>query len=63
MAAMLPIMAKPNVILRSEYVNTQKKSKGNSDSDIKEHLLFCSQTPDFEDFSILTTNNNDLKLS
>ena len=41
---------------------------GNSDDDdddsaIKEHLLFCNHTPDFEDFSILETNNNDFKVT
>ena len=41
---------------------------GNSDDDdddsaIKEHLLFCNHTPDFEDFSILATNNNDFKVT
>ena len=30
---------------------------------IKEHLLFCNHTPDFEDFSILATNNNDFKIT
>ena len=32
------------------------------DSPIKEHFLFCNQEPDFEDFSILVTNNNDFKV-
>ena len=50
--AMLPIMAKLNVILRSDAL-TGKRVKGDDDSGIKEHLLFCSHTPDFEDFSIL----------
>ena len=38
---------------------TGKRVKGDDDSAIKEHLLFCNHTPDFEDFSILATNNND----
>ena len=41
---------------------TGERVKGDYDSAIKEHLLFCNDTPDFEDFSILATNNNDLKL-
>ena len=32
---------------------TGKRVKGDDDSAIKEHLLFCNQAPDFEDFSIL----------
>ena len=41
---------------------TRKRVKGDDDSAIKEHLLFCNHTPDFEDFSILATNNNDFKV-
>ena len=37
--------------------------KGDGDSITKEHLLFCSHVLDFEDFSILTTNNNDFKVT
>ena len=40
-----------------------KRVKGDDDSAIKEQLLFCSHTPDFEDFSILATNNNDFKVT
>ena len=42
---------------------TGKRVKGDDDSAIKEHLLFCNRTPDFEDFSILPTNNNDFKVA
>ena len=42
---------------------TGKRVKGDDDSTIKEHLLFCNHTPDFEDFSILATNNNDFKVT
>ena len=42
---------------------TGKRVKGNDDSAIKEHRLFCNHTPDFEDFSILATNNNDFKVT
>ena len=41
---------------------TGKRVKGDDDSAIKEHLLFSNHTPDFEDFSILATNNNDFKI-
>ena len=40
---------------------TGKRVKGDEDSAIKEHLLFYNYTLDFEDFSILATNNNDFK--
>ena len=40
---------------------TGKRVKSDDDSAIKEHLLFCNPTPDFEDFSILATNSSDLK--
>ena len=68
-AAMLPIMAKLTIILRSECEHlgisalTGKRVKGDDDSAIKEHLLFCNHTPDFEDFSILATNNNEFKVT
>ena len=42
---------------------TGKRVKGDDDSAIKEHLLFCNHTPYFEDFSILATNNNDFKVT
>ena len=38
---------------------TGNKFKGDDDFVIKEHLLFSSHPPNFEDFSILTTNNNE----
>ena len=41
---------------------TGKRVKGYDDSAIKEHFLLCNHTPDFEDFSILATNNNDFKV-
>ena len=40
-----------------------KRVKGDDDSAIKEHLLFCNHTPDSEDFSILATNNNAFKVT
>ena len=42
---------------------TGKRVKGDDDSTIKEHLLFCNHTPDFQDFSILATSNNDFKVT
>ena len=39
---------------------TGKRVKGDDDSAIKEHLLFCNHTPDF---SILATNNNDFRVT
>ena len=42
---------------------TGKRVKGDDDSAMKEHLLFCNHKPDFEDFSILATNNNDFKVT
>ena len=38
-----------------------ERVNGDDDSAIKEHLLFCNHTPDFEDFSFLPTNNNEFK--
>ena len=45
-----------------EFLLTGKRVKGDADSTIKERLLFCNHTPDFEDFSILATNNNNFKV-
>ena len=42
---------------------TDKRVNGDNDSAIKEHLLFCNHTPDFEDFSILGANNSDFKVT
>ena len=39
-----------------------KRVKGDDDPVIKEHLLLCNPTPDFKDFSILSTNNIDFKI-
>ena len=40
---------------------TGKRVKDDDESAIKEHFLFCNYAPDFENFSILATNNNDFK--
>ena len=42
---------------------TEKRVKSGDDSAIKKHLLFCNPAPDFEDFSIVRTNNNDFKVT
>ena len=42
---------------------TGQRVKGDDDSAITEHLLFCNHTPEFEDFSILPSNNNDFKVT
>ena len=44
-------------------VLTGKRVKGDDDSAIKEHLLFCNHTPDFEDFSILAANKSNFKVT
>ena len=41
---------------------TEKRVKDDDDSAIKKHLLFCNHAPDFEDFLIIATNNNDFKV-
>ena len=39
------------------------KRVSDDDSAIKEHFLFCNHKSDFEDFSILATNNNTYKVT
>ena len=41
-----------------EFRHSLERVKGDDDSTIKEHVLYCNHTADFEDFSILATNNN-----
>ena len=40
-----------------------KRVKGDDDSAIKENFLFWNHTPDFEKLSILSTKNNDFKVT
>ena len=40
-----------------------KTVKGDNDSGIKEHHLFCDHSSGFDDFSILASNNNDFKVT
>ena len=42
---------------------TGKRVKGDNDSAIKEHHLFCNYSSGFDDFSILPSNNNDFKVT
>ena len=42
---------------------TGKRVKGNNDSAMKEHHLFCNHSSGFDDFSILASNNNDFKVT
>ena len=57
--------------LRSECMNTSeflhsldgKRVKEDDDSANKELLLFCNHALNFEDFSILATYNNDIKVT
>ena len=42
---------------------TEKRVKGDDDSAMKEHLLFCNHNADFEDFLIYAINNNDFKVT
>ena len=40
-----------------------KRLQGDDDSAMKEHLLLCNYESDFEDFLILSTNNNNIKVT
>ena len=42
---------------------TGNKVKGDNNSAMKEHHLFCNHSSAFDDFSILASNNNDLKVT
>ena len=42
---------------------TGNRVKGDNDSAIKEHHLFCNHLSGFGDFSILASNNNDFKVT
>ena len=42
---------------------TGKRVKGDNDSAIKEHHLFCNHSSGFDEFSILANNNNDFKVT
>ena len=64
---MLPIMAKLSQNIRMcKYVGvsalTGKRVKGDNDSTIKEHHLFCNHSSGFGDFFILAITAMTLKL-
>ena len=40
---------------------TRKRGKSDDDSAVKKRLLFCYHAPDLEEFSILSTKNNNFK--
>ena len=67
---LLSIMAKLNFIFKVRIWKhfgisalAGKRVKTDDDSAMKKHLLFFNHATDFEDFSILTTNNNDFKVT
>ena len=41
----------------------EREWKGDNDSAIKEHHLFCNHLSSFDDFSVLVSNNNDFKVT
>ena len=43
------------------FALTGKRVKGDNDSAIKEHHLFCNNLSGFDDFSILASSNNGFK--
>ena len=42
---------------------TGRRVKGDNDSTIKEHHLFCNHSSGFDDFSVIASNNNDFKVT
>ena len=64
---MLPIMAKLFKFRMCEHLGvsalTGKRVKEDNDSAIKEHHLFCNHSSEFDDFSILASNNNDFQVT
>ena len=44
------------------FTVTGKRVKANDDSAIREHLLLCKDTSDFEDFSFLAIDKNGFKV-
>ena len=45
------------------FALTGKRVKGDNNSAIKEHHLFSNRSSGFDDFSILASNNNDVKVT
>ena len=44
-------------------VLTGKRAKGDNDSAIKQHHLFCNHSSGFDKFSVLANNNNDFEVT
>ena len=42
---------------------TRKRVKGDNDSAMKEHHLFCNYLSSFDDFSIVASHNNNFKVT
>ena len=42
---------------------TGKRLKADNDSAVKQHHLFCNHSSSFDDFSIVTSKNNDFKVT
>ena len=70
-ATMPPIMIRPNVILKSKFMNISRHFpsywlKGenwqNKLTAIQEHPSFCNDSRSFDNFSVLTKESNDFKL-
>ena len=40
-----------------------KRVKGDNDSTVKEHHLFCNNSSDFDNFFVLASDNNDFKVT
>ena len=56
-------LQKIKTVGKRDLALTGERGKGDDDSPNKDHLLICNQLSDFEDFSILTTKNNDFKVT
>ena len=69
-AAILPIMVRPNAILKFELVNIwgfhiplEKRWRLTTKTVIQEHLLCCNYSPSYEEFFILAGESDDFKLN
>ena len=60
LATTLPFMTK---LFKVFSALSEKTAKGDNNSTIKEHNLFCIHSSDFDDFSILASNSNDFKVT
>ena len=67
---MLPTIVKVNAVFKFRMCEllgvstlTGKRVKGDNDSATKEHHSFCNHSSGFDNFSILTSNNNDFKVA